>query len=108
MSPRHASYAKFQEAPQQLSPAGMNHRLQAMRVFFSMVQRRGYTVDGTYTPKLHLTWVPDEAFRHQMTSEQLISPIQETLQRTPGSSSSGRLVLSRKNTWREPAFLTIL
>jgi integrase len=63
MSPRHASYAKFQQVPQPLSPAGMNHRLQAMRVFFSTLQRRGYTVDGSYTPKLHLTWVPDEAFK---------------------------------------------
>jgi integrase len=63
MSPRHASYAKFQEAPQQLSPTGMNHRLQAMRVFFSTLQRRGYTVEGLYTPKLHLPWVPNEAFK---------------------------------------------
>ncbi len=62
MSPSHHRYAQFQEAPQQLSPAGMNHRLQAMRVFFSTLQRRGYTVDGSYTPKLHLTWVPNEAF----------------------------------------------
>jgi hypothetical protein len=63
MSPRHASYAKFQHTPQLLSPAGMNRRLQSMRVFFSTLQRRGYTVEGNYAPKLHLTWVPDEAFK---------------------------------------------
>jgi hypothetical protein len=41
----------------------MDHRLQAMRVFFSTLQRRGYTVEGSYVPKLHLTWVPNEAFK---------------------------------------------
>jgi integrase len=63
MSPSHARYAQFQQAPQQLSPASMDHRLQAMRVFFSTLQRRGYTVEGSYVPKLHLTWVPNEAFK---------------------------------------------
>ena len=63
MSPSHLRYAQFQEAPQQLSSAGMNHRLQAMRVFFATLQRRGYTVEGSYTPQLHLTWLPNEAFK---------------------------------------------
>ena len=63
MSPSHHRYAQFQETPQQLSPAGMNHRLQAMRVFFSTLQRRGYTVNGSYAPKLSLTWLPNEAFK---------------------------------------------
>src|SRR5260221_612335 len=63
MSPSHHRYAQFQETPQKLSPAGMNHRLQAMRVFFSTLQRRGYTVDGSYAPKLALTWLPNEAFK---------------------------------------------
>jgi len=34
-----------------------------MRVFFSTLHRRGYTVDGSYTPRLHLTWLPTEAFK---------------------------------------------
>jgi integrase len=34
-----------------------------MRVFFSHLQRRGYTVDGKYCPKLQLTWLPQEAFK---------------------------------------------
>jgi hypothetical protein len=34
-----------------------------MRVFFSTLQRRGYTVDGSDTPRLHLTWLPTEAFK---------------------------------------------
>ncbi len=63
MSPSHHRYAQFQETPQQLSPAGMNHRLQAMRVFFSTLQRRGYTVNDSYAPKLSLTWLPNEAFK---------------------------------------------
>ncbi len=63
MSPSHHRYAQFQQAPQKLSPAGMNHRLQAMRVFFSTLQRRGYKVNGTYAPKLHLIWLPNEAFK---------------------------------------------
>src|SRR6266516_4404703 len=63
MSPSHHRYAQFQETPQKLSPAGMNHRLQAMRVFFSTLQRRGYTVNGSYAPKLALTWLPNEAFK---------------------------------------------
>ena len=63
MSPSHLRYAQFQDTPQKLSPAGMNHRLQAMRVFFATLQRRGYTVAGSYTPKLSLTWVPNEAFK---------------------------------------------
>jgi integrase len=63
MSPSHVRYAQFQQAPQPLSPAGMNHRLQAMRVFFSTLQRRGYTVNGSYIPRLRLTWLPEEAFK---------------------------------------------
>jgi integrase len=63
MSPSHVRYAQFQQAPQPLSPAGRNHRLQAMRVFFSTLQRRGYTVNGSYAPRLRLTWLPEEAFK---------------------------------------------
>jgi len=34
-----------------------------MRSFFSHLQRRTYLVNGKQHPKLHLTWVPHEAFR---------------------------------------------
>ncbi len=53
----------FQRIPQQLSPRTIDGRLIFMRSFFSHLQRRTYTVNGKQYPKLHLTWLPHEAFR---------------------------------------------
>ena len=63
MLPSHQRYAEFQETPQKLSPSGIDHRLAAMRKFFSHLQRRPYTVQGKRHPKLHLTWLPNEVFK---------------------------------------------
>jgi len=63
MPPSHHRYAQFQATPQKLSPAGIINRLQAMRIFFSYLQRRGYTINGIYIPKLQLTWLPNEVFK---------------------------------------------
>ncbi len=62
--PSHKRYAKYQELPQQLKPGGIHARLSAMRAFFSQLQRQAYTVQGQCYPKLHITWVPKEAFKN--------------------------------------------
>jgi integrase len=61
--PSNTKYAYFQDSPQQLSPAGIDNRLRAMRSFFSHLQRRPYTVNGKQYPKLQFTWLPSEAFK---------------------------------------------
>ncbi len=53
----------FQKTSQQLSPRTIDGRLVFMRSFFFHLQRRTYTVNGKQHPKLHLTWLPQEAFR---------------------------------------------
>jgi integrase len=61
--PSHKRHAKYQEMPQQLKPGGIHARLVATRTFFARLQRQGYTVQGQRYPKLHIPWVPQEAFR---------------------------------------------
>ncbi len=61
--PSNTRRVQFQEMPQKLSPTAINHRLQAMRSFFSNLQLRGYTVNGKYYPKLQLTWLPHVVFK---------------------------------------------
>ncbi len=63
MSLKNGLYATYQATPQKLGPAGIDHRLSAMRCFFSHLQRRAYTVQGKHYPKLQLTWLPSEAFK---------------------------------------------
>lgn len=63
MLPSHSSYAKFQETSQKLSPGTISKRLAAMRVFFSHLQRRPYTVQGKRYPKLQLGWLTSEALK---------------------------------------------
>lgn len=61
-----ASYQKrayYQSTPQKLSPGGIDSRLGALRAFFSQLQRRIYIVNDQAYPKLHLTWLSDEAFK---------------------------------------------
>ena len=53
----------FQKTSRQLSPRTIDGRLIFIRSFFSHLQRRTYLVNGKQPPKLHLTWVPHEAFR---------------------------------------------
>ncbi len=61
-----ASYNKrahFLNTPQKLSPGGIDNRLGALRSLFAQVQRRIYTVNDTPSPRLQLTWLPQEAFK---------------------------------------------
>lgn len=53
----------FQKTSQQLSPRTIDGRLIFIRTFFSHLQRRIYMVNGQPQPRLHLTWLPQEAFR---------------------------------------------
>jgi len=55
--------ARFQQSSQRLGPGGIDNRLLAMRSFFFHLQRRTYTVNGKYYPKLQVTWLPQEAFK---------------------------------------------
>ncbi len=63
MLPSNSKYAQFHNAPQPLSPGGIDTRLRAMRSFFLSLQRRSYTVNGKLFPRLQITWLPKEAFR---------------------------------------------
>jgi integrase len=55
--------ASNQSAPQKLSSGGIDNRLGALRAFFLHLQRRTYTINGIPSPRLHLTWLPQEAFK---------------------------------------------
>jgi len=61
--PSHVRHFEYQRNRQRLSPRGINSRLRGMRAFFTQLQRQGYTVDGTYYPKLQVTWLPSEVFK---------------------------------------------
>jgi integrase len=61
--PANTRSPRFQKIPQQLSPRTIDGRLIFIRSFFFHLQRRTYTVNGKHPPKLHLTWLPHEAFR---------------------------------------------
>ena len=58
---------RFQKTPRQLSPRTIDGRLIFIRTFFSHLQRRVYTVNGKTQSRLHLTWLPQEAFRTPAT-----------------------------------------
>ena len=61
--PANTRSPRFQKVPQQLSPRTIDGRLIFIRSFFFYLQRRTYTVNGEPRPRLHLTWLPHEAFR---------------------------------------------
>jgi hypothetical protein len=61
--PANTRSVHFQKTSHQLSPRTMDRRLIFRRSFFSHLQRRTYLVNGKQHPKLHLTWLPQEALR---------------------------------------------
>lgn len=72
--PSNMRFARYQTAPQKLSPKGINARLAGMRFFFSHLQRRTYVVDGKLYPKLQITWLSDEAFKTPADIKAAIQP----------------------------------
>jgi integrase len=61
--PSYGKHAYYHQAPTKLGPSGINARLQSMRVFFSHLQRRPYTVLNHVYSKLHFAWLPSEVFK---------------------------------------------
>ena len=78
--PSYGKYAYFQETPQRLGPAAINARLGAMRSLFAQVQRRPYTVQGQPRPKVHLTWLPGEAFKTPDDVKAVLQPNPKDIQ----------------------------
>jgi len=60
--PSNLRHARFRDAPQPLSPGGIDSRLRAMRSLFRHLQRRPYKVDDRQYPRLQIMWLPNEAF----------------------------------------------